>query len=126
MAAGNRPFSGSVILFEALRLLLPVGGYSMSIPSETPALPEPPVPATEMLLSAKTCAAALEIAESTWWAWVSDPAFPVRPVRYGERFTRFRRSELSAWIASLSSVSAKPSPVRQPGMKALSRRGSMA
>lgn len=57
----------------------------------------------DQLLSAKTCAATLDIAKSTWWAWVADPAFPVRPVRYGERFTRFRRSELTAWMASLES-----------------------
>jgi predicted DNA-binding transcriptional regulator AlpA len=64
----------------------------------------------DALLSAKTCAAALEISESTWWAWVSDPDFPVRPVRFGERFTRFRRSALSAWIESLPPGGAKPSP----------------
>ena len=55
----------------------------------------------EQLLSAKTCAATLEIAKSTWWAWVADPAFPVRPIRYGGRFTRFKRSQLAAWMASL-------------------------
>ena len=55
----------------------------------------------EQLLSAKTCAATLEIAKSTWWAWVADPAFPVRPIRYGVRFTRFRRCQLAAWMASL-------------------------
>jgi predicted DNA-binding transcriptional regulator AlpA len=53
------------------------------------------------LLSAKTCAAALEISKSTWWAWVADPTFPVQPIRYGGRFTRFRRSQLSAWMTSL-------------------------
>jgi predicted DNA-binding transcriptional regulator AlpA len=55
----------------------------------------------DQLLSAKTCAATLEIAKSTWWAWVANPAFPVRPIRYGGRFTRFKRSQLAAWMASL-------------------------
>ena len=64
----------------------------------------------DALLSARTCAAALEISESTWWAWVSDPNFPVRPVRHGERFTRFRRSQFSAWMNSLTTGGAKDSP----------------
>src|SRR5665213_485876 len=67
----------------------------------------------DALLTAKTCAAALEISESTWWAWVSDPNFPVRSVRHGERFTRFRRSEFSAWMGSLRTGNAKASPNRR-------------
>ena len=97
----------------------------MSTMHEASAVPEPTPPAMEVLLSAKTCAATLEIAESTWWAWVSDPAFPVRPVRYGERFTRFRRSELSAWIASLATGVAKQTSARRPGSAGSSRRGNV-
>ena len=79
----------------------------------------------DALLSAKTCAAALEISESTWWAWVSDPNFPVRPVRHGERFTRFRRSEFSAWMGSLRTGEAKVSPnSRCKGTQALVDRGT--
>jgi predicted DNA-binding transcriptional regulator AlpA len=85
--------------------------------SEIPSFPG------ERLLSAKTCAATLEIAESTWWAWVSDPAFPVRPIRYGERFTRFRQSELSAWMASLAGCAAKPS-IRRSGIVAAEHTGA--
>jgi predicted DNA-binding transcriptional regulator AlpA len=85
----------------------------MNTSHQTSAAQEPSPPAVDVLLSAKSCAAALEIAESTWWAWVSDPSFPVRPVRYGERFTRFRSSELSAWISSLASGAAKPNSMRR-------------
>lgn len=67
----------------------------------------------DALLSAKTCAAALEISESTWWAWVSDPQFPVQPVRHGERFTRFRRSQFSAWMTALGAGEAKEAPNRR-------------
>ena len=68
----------------------------------------------DQLLSAKTCAATLEIAKSTWWAWVADPAFPVRPVRYGARFTRFKRSELAAWMASLEAGQGTHDPSLGP------------
>jgi len=90
----------------------------MNISDQPSAARDPSPPGMDALLSAKTCAAALEIAESTWWAWVSDPAFPVRPVRYGQRFTRFRSSELSAWISSLASGAAKPSSMRRSGISA--------
>jgi len=69
-----------------------------------------PLALNDEFLSAKTCAAVLEISESTWWAWVAKPDFPVRPVRHGERFTRFRRSQLSAWMLSLEGGRAKGSP----------------
>ena len=55
---------------------------------------------SDQLLSAETCAAALDVSKSTWRAWVADPAFPVRPVRYDGRFTRFKRSQLTAWMPS--------------------------
>src|SRR4051812_24943902 len=78
-------------------------------PIESFALPE----TGEALLSPKTVFAALDISESTGWEWVkSDPDFP-RPIRKGERYTRFRLSEVRAYIAGLTSGTAKPSPAQR-------------
>ena len=58
----------------------------------------------DKLLSAKTCAATLEVAMSTWWARVCGSGLPCTPIRYGGRFPRFKRSQLAAWMASLEAT----------------------
>ena len=72
----------------------------------------------EALLPARVCAGAAGVSESTWWAWVAEPGFPVQPVRRGERFTRFKLSEMRDWIASLSAGDAKESPAQRRRSKA--------
>lgn len=72
----------------------------------------------EALLTAKTCAAVLEISESTWWAWVAEPDFPIQPVRRGERWTRFRLSEVRDWMTALTAGDPKESPSQRKRSKA--------
>ncbi len=83
-------------------------------PTESFALPE----TGEALLTPRLVFGALGISESTGWEWVkTDPEFP-QPVRRGERFTRFRLSEVRAYIASLTSGVAKPSPAQRKARSA--------
>lgn len=67
----------------------------------------------EALLTAKVLSSALGISESSLWAWAKeDERFP-KPVRRGERFTRFKLSEARAYIAGLSEGKAKPMRAQQ-------------
>lgn len=67
----------------------------------------------EALLTAKVLSSTLGISESKLWRLVkTDDRFP-RPVRRGERWTRFKLSEARAYIASLPEGQAKPKPGRR-------------
>ena len=67
----------------------------------------------EALLTAKVLSSALGISESWLWHLVkADDRFP-RPVRRGERWTRFKLSEARAYIANLPEGQAKPKPGRR-------------
>jgi predicted DNA-binding transcriptional regulator AlpA len=62
----------------------------------------------EALLTARVLSSALGISETSLWCWVKeDESFP-RPVRRGERFTRFKLSDARAYIASLQAGQPKP------------------
>ena len=75
-------------------------------PGELFALPE----TGEALLTPKMVACALGIGESALWKWAkADPDFP-RPVRKGERYTRFRLTEVRIYIAGLTAGMPKPGP----------------
>ena len=80
------------------------GSLAAASPSARFALPE----TGEALITAKMFAAAMQVSESSLWSWAkSDPEFP-RPVRRGERFTRFKLSDARAYIDSLTEGVAKP------------------
>ena len=83
-------------------------------PGELFALPE----TGEALLTPKQVALALGVSEASVWAWVkSDVEFPTS-VRRGERFTRFRLSEIRAYIAGLTAGVPKVSPAQRGREKA--------
>jgi predicted DNA-binding transcriptional regulator AlpA len=67
----------------------------------------------EALITMKTLAAAMDVSESTAWAWArTDPNFPPL-VRRGERFTRLQLSAARDYIASMTGGEAKESPAKR-------------
>ena len=51
-------------------------------------------------MRAREVAAALGIAKSTLYNWIGAGQFPA-PIHVGEKCSRWRRSEVDAWIDSL-------------------------
>ena len=77
--------------------------------SSTGALPEQ----GEALITMKTFASAMDVSESTVWAWSkTDPNFPPL-VRRGERFTRVQLSKAREYITSMTGGEAKESPAKR-------------
>ena len=56
-----------------------------------------PLEIGERLLRAKACAQMCGCGQSTWWKWLSDGITP-QPVRIGQRFTAWKRSDVEAFI----------------------------
>jgi predicted DNA-binding transcriptional regulator AlpA len=78
-------------------------------PGELFTLPE----SGEALLTVKQFACALGISETSLWAWArNDPEFP-RPVRRGERFTRFKLTDARSYIESLQTGVRGPRPAER-------------
>lgn len=70
----------------------------------------------EALFSVGEVAAVFGVSAATIWDWSkhepgADPDVPFpKPVRRGEKFTRWRASELREFIAAMQKTDPKPSP----------------
>lgn len=57
-------------------------------------------PGSDALLSAQQCADFAAVTIGTWWAWAREiQGFP-KPLKLSARCTRWRRSEVEAWLES--------------------------
>jgi prophage regulatory protein len=54
---------------------------------------------TDALLRLEDVLRILQISKSTWWAGIRNGCFP-KPVKLGERMSRWRRSEIMALVQS--------------------------
>ena len=56
---------------------------------------------TDRLLCSKQVASKLDISHRTLWRWIAThPTFP-KPYRQGQRWLRWRESEIEAWLETL-------------------------
>jgi prophage regulatory protein len=89
----------------------------MQSPSPTPSSPQ--LVADEIFLSDKAVASMVDVSQSTIWIWTRAGKFP-RPIRLADvRCTRWRKSEVIAWMRA-----QQDSEPRQdhPGQVALRRK----
>ena len=92
----------------------------MQSPLSTPLLPQ--FVADEVFLADKAVAAMLDVCQSTVWIWTRAGKFP-KPVRLaGVRCTRWRRSDVLAWMEQ--QVAAEPA--ENPGQVAQRRKRAAA